>query len=243
MSHLTLPTAGLLALTLAAAGGAGQVTLLSQDRSISADAYVNYFTGDDSIVDTDYDAGQTSLTGPWVDTAHAYAAADPLYADAWAEQDSLVSTGRLSGYGYVEFDVDGYASMSSAESYADSLYTVEFQVASSQAYELDVTLAAWCSSTWQLAWAGVELYDAGTSQALFSQWVEYPPGTETTWTSSGTLPAGTYVLHAETVVSALAIVDVDDGWAWFDFTLGVPAPGTALWLLAGGAVLGRRRGA
>jgi hypothetical protein len=226
-------TAGAVVLTAAANA---DVTLISHQRSISADTYVLYFTGDDTITDSDYDSGQTSAPGAWSDAAYAHAVADWLYADGWAEQASLVSTSALSGTGEAEYDINANSSMSDAEAVCDSLYDVVFQVAAAQPYELDVTLAAWSGDG--LTYAYAELWDINTMTSYFYQWHE---GNERSWSLAGTLPTGTYGLSIHAYASGYVHVDADTGWAWFDFTLSVPSPGSAACLALGAALATCRR--
>jgi hypothetical protein len=231
-------TGGMAALLLAASGAAGDVTILSHGRTINAESYVLYFDGMDALEDSDGDSASAPGAGAWSHSVDAHAVADILYADAGAEQDSLVSTQVLSGYGYADYDLDAYSSMSDAEALAESSYNVQFRVTANQAYDLKVTLAAW-NAGWGLTFAYAELWDINTTESYFSQWHE---ASEETWTTSGTLPPGDYGLTMHAYASGLVHVDTDTGWAWFDFALEVPAPGSAACVLAGGLMLARRRG-
>lgn len=237
MERRTLMIGGMAALLLAASGAAGDVTILSHGRTINAESYVLYFDGMDAIVDSDGDSASAPGAGAWSDTVIVHAVADILYADASAEQDSLISTQVLSGYGYGDYDLDANSSMSDAEAQAESSYDVQFRVTSNQAYDLDVTMAAW-NDGWGLTFVYAELWDINTTESYFSQWHE---ASEETWTTSGMLPPGDYGLTMYAYASGLVHVDTDTGWAWFDFTFKVPAPGSA-GLLFGGLMLTRRRG-
>jgi hypothetical protein len=237
MERRILMIGGLAASLLAASNAAGEVEILSHTRRISVDTYISHYSGAFFHEDSDSDAAQTTDVGAWSDEVQAHAVIDWLYADASAAQDSLVSTGVLSGSGAGEYDLNANCSLTDADGIAESLYEVVFRVTDSQAYDLTVTMATW-DAGWGLTYGEGYLWDLDTSETYFDCWHE---SAETTWTSSGTLPPGDYGLMMYACALSEVNVAMDTGWAWFDFTLDVPAPGSAVSVLVGGFVFARRR--
>lgn len=236
MERRIIWTAGLAASLLAASGAAGHALIQAHARQLYADTYVHKA----GIEDSDNDSASAPGAGVWNHDVLAQAVVDLQHAAAFAEQYSLISATELSGYGLAAYDVYANAPDGEAEASAQSTYEVLFAVPDDQAYELEVTLGAWCDGGGNAA-VSAELQERDTLDYYFSESIVWPHGEETTWTTSGTLPPGEYRLRVNASVSALVSNDLYSGNSYFDFTLNVPAPGSAAGLLFGGLMLTRRR--